>query len=251
MDKSLKIFADYHTHTLYSHGRGTIEDNVIEARRKGLKEIAITDHGPGHFMYGVTRKSLARMREEVDRLNEKYPDIRVLLGVEANIVSAEGRLDVDGPVLSVLDILLVGFHFGALPATLKDGYNIHIKNFAGRWTNKMKESIREGNTRALIRAMDMYPVRIITHPGAKADIDTKNLARAAAAKKVALEINSSHGHMTVDYVKIAKGEGAKFVLGSDAHKPGRVGDVKAAVRVARQAGLTASDIINAVKEGGK
>jgi putative hydrolase len=245
----LDIFADYHTHTVYSHGKGTIEDNVREARSKGLGELAITDHGPGHFLYGVSRKDLQKMREEVDRLNGKYGDIRVLLGVEANVISLDGGLDVDGDIISMLDILLVGYHFGALPATLRDGYHIHFKNFVGRWTSPQR--VRENNTKALIKAIQKYPVSIITHPGAKADIDTKVLAGAAAEKGVALEINASHHFMTEDYVRIAKAEGARFVLGSDAHTPRRVGDVKAAVEVALKAGLTPGDIINVKEEGGK
>ena len=53
----MKLYGDYHTHTIYSHGSGTIRDNVEEALRKGLKEIGICDHGPGHYLYGVKRKT--------------------------------------------------------------------------------------------------------------------------------------------------------------------------------------------------
>ena len=57
-----RMIADYHTHTIFSHGKGTIEDNVQSAISKGLKEIAISDHGPGHLTYGVKRNSVPVMR---------------------------------------------------------------------------------------------------------------------------------------------------------------------------------------------
>ena len=44
-----RMIFDWHTHTVYSHGKGTIEDNVRIAHERGLREIAITDHGPGHL----------------------------------------------------------------------------------------------------------------------------------------------------------------------------------------------------------
>ena len=38
------ITADYHTHTNYSHGKGTPEENVLAAIEKGLRRIAISEH---------------------------------------------------------------------------------------------------------------------------------------------------------------------------------------------------------------
>lgn len=241
----MRIFADYHTHTRFSHGKGTIEENVQAARKKGLREIAITDHGPGHFLYGVGKNALVKMREEVNRINDRCGDIDVLLGLEANVISIDGSIDVDESIISMLDILLVGYHFGALPGSARDGYHIHLKNFAGRWLKGLARSARELNTRALIKAIERYPVRIITHPGAKADIDTAAIADAAAHNGTALEINASHRFMTVDYVRIAKRHGAKFVLSSDAHSPEKVGEVSGALDIAIKAGISAGDIINA------
>ena len=37
--RGYKILYDYHTHTVFSHGKGSIEDNVLSARKLGLKEI--------------------------------------------------------------------------------------------------------------------------------------------------------------------------------------------------------------------
>ncbi|HOR86487.1 MAG TPA: PHP domain-containing protein, partial [Bacillota bacterium] len=53
----MKLYADYHTHTIYSHGTGSIMDNVTAAKNKGLTEIAVTDHGIRHFAYGVRLKN--------------------------------------------------------------------------------------------------------------------------------------------------------------------------------------------------
>jgi putative hydrolase len=51
--------------------------------------------------------------------------------------------------------------------------------------------------------------------------------------------------MTVEYVKIAKSVGAKFVIDSDAHTPSRVGDFARGIEIAKKAGLATDDIINA------
>ena len=40
----MKLLGDYHTHTTYTHGKSTIEENVRQAENLGLKEIAITEH---------------------------------------------------------------------------------------------------------------------------------------------------------------------------------------------------------------
>ena len=50
------ITADYHTHTNYSHGKGTPEENVLAAIEKGLRRIAISEHAGAHLFYGVRGK---------------------------------------------------------------------------------------------------------------------------------------------------------------------------------------------------
>ena len=69
--RKYRMIWDYHTHTIFSHGIGTIEDNVKIAIEKGLSSIAISDHGPGHLTYGVKRKNFPIMREIIEELNIK------------------------------------------------------------------------------------------------------------------------------------------------------------------------------------
>lgn len=80
------LFADYHTHTCFSHGTGTPEENVQAALQRGLCAIAISEHGPAHMFYGVRKEKLLALRREVDRLAAKYAGrIQVLMGIECNL----------------------------------------------------------------------------------------------------------------------------------------------------------------------
>ena len=72
----------------------------------GLSGLAITDHGPGHRFYGVRRSDFPVMRAEVDRLRKVYPQLKLYLGVEANIVSTGNHLDVGKEDLKYFDFIL-------------------------------------------------------------------------------------------------------------------------------------------------
>lgn len=221
-------------------------DNVKAAMAKGLKAIAITDHGPRHFRIGVSLKSLNIMRREIDEINKRYNNIRVLMGVEANLIGQDGSIDVPSEFLPMFDILLMGFHKEVYPASWRQFTGFFLPNIMMGFGAERSQELIETNTQAYINAMERYPISIITHPGANISVDTKRLAAAAAAYGVYLEINSSHGFMTAEYVKIAVEQGAKFVVSSDAHSPEMVGDFERAKHIVAQAGLKAIDIINAV-----
>ena len=108
----MALSGDYHTHTKYSrrnHGKGTIEEQVKAAVEKGLAQVAITDHGFNQVLYGVRRSDMAKMREEINDVKERYP-IEVLQGVEANLISARGDIDIEEGDYEYLDVLLCGYH---------------------------------------------------------------------------------------------------------------------------------------------
>lgn len=239
------LIADYHTHTRYSHGKGTIEQNVIAARKKGLKRIAITDHGFRHVGIGMRIEDIDRMRREIDVLRKKYDDIEILFGIEANLTSMEGDIDIPEEYIGAFDLILMGFHKAVVPHSLKDGWRLFLKNALCSLVPVFDaEKLRHDNTMAIIRAMERYPIHTITHPGAKINIDTRLLAKHAVKHNVFLEINSSHGFMTEEYVRIAMEEGAKFVINSDAHTPENVGNMAKGVMIAQKAGVSPARILN-------
>lgn len=238
------LLADFHTHTRYSHGRGTILENVEAACNKGLKTIAITDHGFNHLVFGLSLSNLKKMRDEISALNQRFADIEVLLGIEANIIGMDGEIDIPASYLDAFDIILMGFHKIVKPAGWTDFWNLFAKNALDKLGLTDKEQVRQANTAAVIKAIERYPIRILTHPGATINIDTRALAKAAAKYNVALEINASHGYMTEEYVRIAMEEGANFSINSDAHSPQRIGDFNKGIEIAKAVGVPSIRIIN-------
>ena len=101
------IFGDYHTHTTYSHGKGGIIDNAIAAKNKGLKEIAITDHGFSHKTFGIKRSDLKNMIVDCEKAT-KATGVKVLLGVEENLISLDGKIDINQKDLETLQIVNAG-----------------------------------------------------------------------------------------------------------------------------------------------
>lgn len=243
----IKLFADYHTHTVYSHGTGNIMDNVMAARKKGFSEIAITDHGIRHFAYGIRPKDISKMRDEIDRINDNTEGIKVLLGMECNIISTKGDIDMDESIRKYLDILLVGFHMMVLPKTAKDAVNIYGRNYLSKIFKLGREGIKEANTESMIMAIRKHKIDIITHPGTRIPLDTTLIAKEAAKTGTALEINSHSSYMKAEHVIAAAREGARFVINSDAHTPEDVGNLQNGLKIAIEAGLTGGQIINAVK----
>jgi len=249
---TLRLFADYHTHTRYSHGKGTIADNVAFARQRGLSEVAITDHGPASLLMSnlIRRTDWVQIRREIEVQNGIYRDIRILFGVEANIVSLDGDLDVPREVLSQMDIVLAGLHLFVVPASLRAGVSLIINNaWLSRLSRNLGRRARRDNTRAVIRAVRKNRIDIITHPGLQLSIDTRELARVCADHGTALEINTSHREVTTDFIQCAAEEGVRFAIGSDAHDPWRVGDLGQGLALAQAAGLRPDQVINAVKPG--
>ena len=154
------LFGDYHTHTIYTHGKSTIEENVLVAIKKGLKEVAITEHSYKHFAHPVKRKNIKVMREEVDRLNKKYPEIKILLGLECNLLGVNGEIDLTDEEEKMLDLVVLGYHKTFKP-TFKNFFKFLIPN-TFRIGQASKKRI-EINTNAYINAMKKHKIDILAH----------------------------------------------------------------------------------------
>jgi putative hydrolase len=240
-----RLTADYHTHTYFSHGKGSIEHNVQQAMARGLQRIALTDHGFSQPLMGMTGEKLAQMRKTINELNGKYAgQIEILLGVEANVVSMDGRIDVPDRLLPMLDVLAVGLHRVVL--TMSQGYVWRVKwalNASKVWKG-LREGLARACTDALAAAMARYDVDFVTHPNYHYPVIMEQLADAAARTNTAIEVNSAHSLPKAADLRLALESGARFVIGSDAHRPENVGNFSTGLLLAQEAGIPPDRILN-------
>lgn len=241
-----RVFADYHTHTKYSHGTGTISDNAKAAKSKGLEILGIADHGPANWGHVGTTDlaTFEKIMIEAKKVEQEFSGLTILAGTEANIISYDGDLDIPLSLQKKLDQVLAGFHVTISSKTTEDGIKFISQWILAQFSPRMKKVARNDNTKAVVSAVYRNEIDIITHPGLKISIDTAELARACVKKDTALEINTLHGVASIAFIKTAAREGAKFAIGSDAHQPIRVGQLKAGVIAAQQAGLKPEQVIN-------
>lgn len=192
---------DIHTHTVASgHAYSTIMENIQIASKKGLKIMGMSDHAPTlpGSAYIFHFQNLKHIPEQVEGL-------RVLKGVEANIIDFEGRIDMMDENLAILDYTIASMH----PPCIAPG------------------SIVE-NTKTLIKAMANPYVNVIGHPDdSRFPLDYKELVEGAKHYGVLLEVNNSSLNPNgfrenvkanvLKMLELCAKENLKIICGSDAH----------------------------------
>ena len=245
----MNLTGDYHTHSQYSHGKGDLRRNIEVALKKGLKELAITDHGPRTFnliRLGVKNADqLLVIKEQLLKIQAEYPAIKLLAGVEANIINQRGDLDVPASLLKRLDVKAAGFHLLILPPDLESARRLIFDNrITYRFFPARREEIRKWNTEAVTNAVRRYQLDFITHPGYGVDIDTLALAQACVEADTMLEINSRYGRRTEEFVRLAKETEVNFILNSDAHDPEQVGELANGLALVNELGIVPERVYN-------
>ena len=242
----MALLADYHTHSKFSrknHGKGTVEENVRAAYEKGLNQIAITDHGFNQKSYGIRRSDIPLLKEKIEDAKEMYP-IDVLLGVEANIISSNGDLDINEDDMKDLDILLCGFHRFVKSTRKREQFKFIIKNILCEIFHHTSRRQREKNTNAYINAMRKYDIDILTHLNHGCKVDVEKVARVAKETNTLIELNGKRLGMTDKEILKCLEVGCKFVINSDAHRPINVGECHLGLEAALRLRIPDSAIVN-------
>ena len=107
----MKLIADLHTHTNYSaHAVNTVTEMIYEAKRQGLKAIALTDHGPsmpdsGHIWHFGN----------VDDIPIVVDGVAVLYGAEVDVMDVDGTMDLPESYMKRLNWVIASLHKRFVP----------------------------------------------------------------------------------------------------------------------------------------
>ncbi len=223
----MQLTGDYHTHTVYSHGKGTVLENALQAKERGLREIAITDHGFGQMAFGLRHRRMPRLIADCKAATEQT-GVRVLVGIEADLLGESGSTDLKEEDYKDFDVFLMGIHrFVRFKPFAQGMRNLFFRNwwYTKRGKNPPQALIRY-NTKALINSIERYPVDAVTHLNYLSFCDAAEVAKAARDCGTYVELNSKKMHLTDDELAAVCDTGVRFIIDSDAHSPGRVGDTK-------------------------
>lgn len=218
---------DLHAHSDWSDGSVPVLGMVRAAAARGYEYVAITDHSPRiAVVHGLDGARLREQRREL-REAEQAVGIRVLAGIEVDILE-DGSLDLPDAVLAELDIVVASPH-------------VKLRMEAPAMTQRM------------LRAVESPHVDLIGHPTGRrpgsrpgAEYDFEKVFARAAATGVALEIDCDPARMDLspDLARTAKALGCDFALDSDAHAPSQFAYVQLGAWMAERAGLAETDLLN-------
>lgn len=219
------LTADYHTHTKYSHGKGSVFDNALSAKQSGLSQIGITDHGFSHPAFGLRLSKTDKLIKDCKQA-ESETGVKVLVGIESNIVSVNGEVDLKPERYDKFDLFLAGIHkfiiykFGSY-------FNFSIPNlfYSSFGIKNVPERLIKKTTQAYINVIKKNPIDVITHIGFCCFCDPVEVAKVAGDYGTYIELNAKKVHLSEEQLYKVSRTGARFVVNSDAHTPDRVGEI--------------------------
>jgi len=131
------IKSNLHTHTTYSDGANSVEENILKAIEKGFVSIGFSDHSYTEFdsTYCIKKEAEEKYRQEVYALRDKYRDkIEVYCGLELDGYSEIDREKYDYFICSCHYVKVDG-NFYSVDHCL-DGHKMLLGEFFGSDSNR-------------------------------------------------------------------------------------------------------------------
>ncbi len=218
----------FHNHSTYSDGTVSVEKMALAAKQLGWEYFGIGDHSQSlNVANGLSEERVRQQWEEIDGLNAKLKGIRILKGIESDIL-LDGSLDYPDAFLEGFDYVVASVH-------------THFNLSEAEQTERICKALAHPATTILGHATGRLLLR---RPGYKLDLE-KVLQCAKAHGKI-VEINAQPSRLDIDWtwVKRAKAMGVMIAINPDAHSPEELALTHFGIDVARRGWLTKEDVFN-------
>ncbi|WP_419163050.1 DNA polymerase/3'-5' exonuclease PolX [Candidatus Palauibacter sp.] len=219
---------DVHMHSTWSDGRVPLEEMVAACVGRGYEYMAITDHSKALAMVeGLDAAKLRRQWEEIQQVQAAHPEIRILRGMEVDILR-DGSLDLEDEMLEGLDVVIISVH-----------------SFFG--LDRAEQTARVLKALSHPRAMIFgHPTGRILNRRGPIDVDIDEILQACAEFRVAVEVNSHPNRLDLKDTHLwrARELGVPVVVTTDAHRPDELDLARYGIEQARRAWLTPDHVLN-------
>lgn len=222
--EDFKVYGDYHTHTRYSDGFTSVEENLISATQRGLETIGFSDHGFGNPDFAsLTREKARRQKEEIDSYRAKYSNLSILQAVEADLVSVDGDIDMEEEDFELFDYVIVGVHRFAKTPSLNSWWNLYKRAFSPIFTKPSEKELAR-NTNTWIKMLQRHKIAILAHFNSIFYAQAGPVAECCAANNVLFEINSKHLSQLKPVFEDVLKTDVKLIVSSDGHRKKEIGN---------------------------
>jgi len=224
---------DLQMHSTWSDGQNTIEEMAVACKARNYEYLAITDHSKAVSVAGgLDAERLRKQWKEIEKVAERHEGIRILKGMEIDILS-DGSLDLEDALLEKLDIVLVAVHskFNLPPAQ---------------------------QTERILKALQHPRVQIFGHPTGRIlnrrgpiAFDMDEVLSCAAELGVAMELNAHPDRLDLMDLHLmeARRRGVKVVINTDAHRVEDLDLIRYGVEQARRGWLGREHVLNTLPLG--
>lgn len=223
----------FHNHTTYSDGTTSIEEMALAARRLGFEYFGVGDHSQSLTVArGMSPETVRRQWAEIDSVNANLTGIRVLKGIECDIL-ADGSLDYSDELLAGFDYVVGSIH-----------------TLFGMSEEEMTARVCKALAHPRLTMLGHSTGRLLLRrEGYK--INLEEVLKAAARHGKMIEINAQPLRLDLDWVHVkrAKAMGITLVINPDAHRPSELDYYKYGVDVARRGWLSREDVFNTLPLG--
>ncbi|MCK4258215.1 MAG: PHP domain-containing protein [Halanaerobiales bacterium] len=244
---------DFHIHTRFSDGEGTIKEVLSMAEKCGLRAIAITDHFDPHDELQL-KQGIIELKKHIQNIREQAAlcKVKVFAGIETSV-----PININEEIDEMLDFIIRSVHSFPSGIDFSD-FSLYDSGLWNIFKDEVLKLIQTPYTDIAGHIMGYFPWPAEWVKGLsfaeRRELERKvrerffdeewqeQVIQQAIENNVAIEIHNPTSAPDIEFVKKAISRGVRFSLGSDTHLLDWVGKIDYGRGIFLKLGLTENNL---------